>query len=165
MLDLQMVLAGIGCWLSCEVLCSVCVSVRVCMYVYVCQQPIACRVSGTVELGSHCVKLCNGIYRVEFRRLEKVIRDSCQAVASSEGPTPLGPRCLQGLILLQGNELQPATVNSGRAHTHNIQTPAQAQSKRQEDAKAHSHTKRLLRGSARGRVSQIRSITLGMKDM
>lgn len=62
--------------------CVVCV----CVCVYICKQPFVYRVNGTVELGSHSVELVNGIYRVEFQRVEKVIRASCQAVASSEGP-------------------------------------------------------------------------------
>lgn len=58
----------------------------VCVCVCVCKQPSVYGVNGTVWLGSHCVQLVNGIYRVEFRRVEKVIRASCQAAASSEGP-------------------------------------------------------------------------------
>lgn len=38
-----------------------------------------------VELGSYHVELVNGIHRVEFQRVEKVIRASCQTAASSEG--------------------------------------------------------------------------------
>lgn len=34
----------------------------------------------------HTRAAANGIYRVEFRRVEKVIRTSCQAAASSEDP-------------------------------------------------------------------------------
>ena len=43
------------------------------------------RVNGMFGLDSPSVELVNGIYRVEFQRVEKVIRASCQAVASSEG--------------------------------------------------------------------------------
>lgn len=62
-----------------DILCAV----NVCVF----KPHFVCRVDGTVELDSHCVELVNGMYRVEFRRVEKVIRASCQAVAFSEAST------------------------------------------------------------------------------
>lgn len=62
-----------------DILCVV----NVCVF----KPPFVYRVNGTVELDSHCMELANGIYRVEFRRVEKVIRASCQAVAFSEAST------------------------------------------------------------------------------
>lgn len=68
---------------------NVCVCVlrafNVCVGVCVYKSPFVCWVSGTVELDSHRVELVNGLYRVEFRRVEKVIRAGWQAVAFSEG--------------------------------------------------------------------------------
>ena len=55
---------------------------------FVCAQESWCVAGLTTTLwwGSVCVSRVNGVYWVEFRRLEKVIRASCQATASSEVP-------------------------------------------------------------------------------